>query len=254
MKRNKFRIVEYFDKGRIRTVMREDKPWFVLRDVCDILGLISVSKTAERLLEAADRSKDLIDTPGGKQMLVTVNEPGLYDVILASHKPVAKGFRNWLTHEMLPFLIETGTYTLEDSDWMTLRRISKAMYNTQCDVITDTARDFEIDRQSETRLLRDEADFINVLVFNCSARKWRKQNPKLAKKGLNQRDFATTNELLLVTMMEMINFTLIHLRYDPEARAKILIDVIPTCRSLIEEDEGMKRIIKGQSIFGKEGK
>lgn len=94
---NELQIFSYSDK-QVRTLLRNGEPWFVLKDVCDILGLTNPSVVAERL-EDDKRSKfDL-----GRQGETTIiNEPGLYNVILRSDKPKAKAFKRWVTHEVLP--------------------------------------------------------------------------------------------------------------------------------------------------------
>lgn len=62
--------------GKIRTVQKDGNPWFVLRDVCDVLNLGSPHKVAERL-ETDEKGRSLIPTPGGTQDITIINEFGL---------------------------------------------------------------------------------------------------------------------------------------------------------------------------------
>lgn len=93
----------------VRMLEMDGEPWFILKDVCDILVLGSPHKVAERLDED-EKGRNLIPTPGGRQEMTVINESGLYNVILRSDKPEAKPFRKWVTSEVLPSIRKTGEY------------------------------------------------------------------------------------------------------------------------------------------------
>lgn len=105
---NGMQIFNYQDK-QVRTVEKNGEPWWVLKDVCEVLELSTPAKVAERL-DIDEKGMSLIHTPGGNQEMVVVNESGLYNVILRSDKPQAKPFRKWVTHEVLPAIRKTGQY------------------------------------------------------------------------------------------------------------------------------------------------
>lgn len=107
---NDMQIFSYQDKP-VRTVQKDGEPWFVLKDVCDVLGLAKPSNVATRL-DDDEKGACLMGTPSGQQNMVVVNEPGLYKVILRSDKPEAKGLMRFVTHEILPALRKYGTYSL----------------------------------------------------------------------------------------------------------------------------------------------
>lgn len=119
---NQLQIFSYSDK-QVRTLLKDGEPWWVLKDVCDILGLTNPSVVAERL-EDDERSKfDL-----GRQGETTIiNEPGLYNVILRSDKPEAKAFKRWITHEVLPSIRKTGSYQKPMSQVEILHQMTAAM-------------------------------------------------------------------------------------------------------------------------------
>ena len=77
---------------QLRTIEREDGLWWVLRDVCRVLGLSEPHRVAARLDED-EKGRTQMTTPGGTQEVIVVNEPGLYAVILRSDKPEAKAFK-----------------------------------------------------------------------------------------------------------------------------------------------------------------
>ena len=98
-----------YQSSEVRTVEMNGEPWFVLRDVCEVLGLGNSRMVAARLDED-EKGVSQIDTLGGKQSMVIVNESGLYTVILRSDKPEAKPFRKWVTSEVLPSIRKHGGY------------------------------------------------------------------------------------------------------------------------------------------------
>ena len=95
--------------GEIRTVVKDNEPWFVAADVCMALE-IKNSRDAMQRLDGDEKGVVLTDTLGGKQEMATVNEPGLYSLVLGSRKPEAKAFKRWITHEVIPTIRKTGGY------------------------------------------------------------------------------------------------------------------------------------------------
>ena len=107
--------IQTFDSpefGSIRVVRDEDgEPWFVAKDVLDVLDL---DKTALRKLDEDEKGVDSIHTPGGEQQMTIVTEPGFYKLVMRSRKPEAKAFQRWVTHEVLPALRRDGAVVLSD--------------------------------------------------------------------------------------------------------------------------------------------
>lgn len=104
---NELQIFHYND-NEVRTVQIDGEPWWVLKDVCDVLELSNPSRVAERL-EDDERSNFKLGRQGEA---IIINESGLYNVILRSDKPQAKPFRKWVTNEVLPSIRKTGGYQL----------------------------------------------------------------------------------------------------------------------------------------------
>lgn len=94
----------------IRCIQKEGAPWWVLSDVCKVVGLGSAHKVADRLDEDERNQIPVIDRIGRKQNTTVINESGLYSVLLRSDKPEAKPFKRWVTHEVLPQIRQTGRY------------------------------------------------------------------------------------------------------------------------------------------------
>lgn len=97
--------------GQVRTIVRDDEPWFVAADVCRALE-VSNSRDAVARLDEDEKGVVLTDTPGGRQEMTIVNEPGLYSLVLGSRKPEAKAFKRWITHEVIPTIRKTGAYSI----------------------------------------------------------------------------------------------------------------------------------------------
>ncbi len=96
-----------YNNLQVRMVEKNGEPWWVLKDVCDVLGLSNPSRVAERLDED-ERSNFKL---GRRGEVNVINESGLYNVILRSDKPEAKPFRKWVTSEVLPSIRRTGAYS-----------------------------------------------------------------------------------------------------------------------------------------------
>lgn len=99
-----------FNNVKIRTAIIDDEPWFVAKDVCEVLR-IADHTTATRDLENDEKGTHSMRTLGGNQTVLIVNESGLYALIFKSRKPEAKAFRKWVTSEVLPTIRKTGGYT-----------------------------------------------------------------------------------------------------------------------------------------------
>jgi phage associated-antirepressor len=119
---NELKIFAYSGE-KLRTIQREDGLWWVLRDVCRVLGITNHKMVAQRLDEDEVSLADLIDALGRTQKTTIINEPGLYAVILRSDKPEAKAFKRWVTHDVLPTIRRTGTYGVSQKQ---LDRLSAA--------------------------------------------------------------------------------------------------------------------------------
>lgn len=108
-----------FKGAALRTLTDENgEPWFVAKDVCDILGHSNVSMALDRL-DDDERSKSNLGRQGETNI---VNEAGLYVLVLGSRKPEAHEFKRWVTHDVLPQIRKTGGYilTTDEDDDMTI--------------------------------------------------------------------------------------------------------------------------------------
>lgn len=96
--------------GSIRSVRKNGEPWFVGKDVAEILGYESPRSAVSKKVDAEDRGVSKMATPSGIQEMTLINESGLYSLILSSKLPTAKKFKHWVTSEVLPAIRKTGGY------------------------------------------------------------------------------------------------------------------------------------------------
>ncbi|MFE9092621.1 phage antirepressor [Streptomyces sp. NPDC007264] len=94
----------------VRTVLRDGEPWWVAADVCAVLGYSRVAD-ALRIPDADDLGTHFVRGQDGRERPAQIiNEPGLYSLVFRSHRPEARAFKRWVTHEVLPAIRRTGRY------------------------------------------------------------------------------------------------------------------------------------------------
>lgn len=96
--------------GSVRAVSINNEPYFVGKDVAEILGYSNPRKAMIDHVDAEDKGVTKCDTLGGTQEMTIINESGLYSLILSSKLPKAKEFKRWVTSEVLPTIRKTGGY------------------------------------------------------------------------------------------------------------------------------------------------
>lgn len=107
---NELQIYKSEEFGSVRTLAINDSPYFVGKDVAEILGYSNPRKAIGDHVDEEDKGVTKCDTPGGVQDLTVINESGLYSLILSSKLPNAKRFKHWVTSEVLPSIRKNGGY------------------------------------------------------------------------------------------------------------------------------------------------
>lgn len=98
----------------VRTVIINNEPYFVGKDVAEILGYTNPRQALKNHVDEDDKGVSKCDTPGGKQDLVIINESGMYSLVLSSKLPQAKEFKRWVTSEVLPTIRKNGMYATDE--------------------------------------------------------------------------------------------------------------------------------------------
>lgn len=107
---NNIQVFNNSEFGSIRTVEINKEPFFVAKDVAEILGYSNSRKAIIDHVDEEDKGVTKCDTLGGVQELSVINESGLYSLVLSSKLPAAKRFKRWVTSEVLPAIRKTGGY------------------------------------------------------------------------------------------------------------------------------------------------
>ena len=109
---NEVQIFENAEFGKVRTIVKDGEPYFVGKDVADILGYTNSRKAIGDHVDEEDKNTVTIrDGIQGNPNVTIINESGLYSLILSSKLPAAKKFKRWVTSEVLPSIRKTGSYT-----------------------------------------------------------------------------------------------------------------------------------------------
>ena len=164
---NELKIFNYQD-NQIRTVEKDGEPWFVLKDVCQVLELAEPHRVAARIDEDERTQMTVTDSMGRQQETTIINESGLYNVILRSDKPQAKPFRKWVTGEVLPSIRKHGAY-------MTPETLKAAILNPDTMIQLCTALKEEQDKRKaletansaltvDNQVMRPKAEYFDELV------------------------------------------------------------------------------------------
>jgi anti-repressor protein len=170
-------IFKYNGK-EVRTIQKDGEPWWVLKDVCGILGISKYRDTASRLDED-ERGSVRVDTPGGEQEMTVVNESGLYNVILRSDKPEAKPFRKWVTSEVLPSIRKNGGYIANQENLTPEQIVANALIVAQ-NIISQK------DKQIEQ--MKPKAEFFDAVADSRTAISMNEVSKVLGIKGYGRNN------------------------------------------------------------------
>lgn len=100
-----------FESNEVRVVVINNEPWFVAKDVCDVLNVPNVSQALTRL-EVEEVNTLILNEGSPNPNINIISESGMYALVLSSRKPEAKSFRKWITSQVLPSIRKTGSYSL----------------------------------------------------------------------------------------------------------------------------------------------
>lgn len=193
-KRNEIISFNNPEFGKVRTTMIDGLPWFVLKDVCAAFGDQNYRRIASRL---DDDEKCLthikgvshIDTPGGVQEMIVVNESGIYSALFAMRPEKAPGvtdeyiedrisklkkFTRWVTHEVLPSIRKTGSYSVngrtEMDKELEFMEMAVKMREAEYKVIEARNNNAEVFmRLADTAYRRDDKRFYQSMACNAAA-------------------------------------------------------------------------------------
>ena len=150
-----------YSGNEVRTVQKNGEPWFVLKDVCDILSLTDTNKISTRL-DQDELTRIKFVSGGQSREMICINESGLYNVILRSDKPEAKPFRKWVTSEVLPSIRRTGGYIAGQENLTPEELMAKALMVAQKTLAEREARIADLTVQNQ--IMQPKASYFDELV------------------------------------------------------------------------------------------
>ena len=149
---DKLQFFDYQGVG-VRTVIKDNEPWFAAKDVCDILE-ISNNRDAIGRLSASMKGVATTDTLGGNQQMTVISEAGVYKLVFTSRKPEAEKFTDWIALEVIPSIRKHGGY-------LTPEKIEEALSDP--DTIIRLATDLKNERKK-----RVEAEKTNSMLMHVN--------------------------------------------------------------------------------------
>ena len=173
-----------------------------------------------------------------------VSKSGRYGGTFA-HKDIALEFASWISIEFKLYIIKEFQRLKEDEtsqlklEWNLKRTLSKINYHIHTDAIKDNLIPKEITKQQANFVYADEADLLNVALFGLTAKEWRENNPD--KKG-NVRDYASLEQLVVLSNMESINALLISQGITPSERLRELNKVAITQMKSLVKNKAIKQL------------
>lgn len=180
---NNIQIFKY-ENNDVRTVEMNGEPWFVLKDVCGVLGLSNHKVTAQRLDRDEVSQTYLTDSIGRKQETIVINESGLYSVILRSDKPEAKPFRKWVTSEVLPSIRKNGGYIAGQEQLSPEELMAKALLVANKTLAERDARISELTVQNT--IMQPKAEYFDELISRNTLTNFRETAKEL---GISEKAF-----------------------------------------------------------------
>ena len=148
---NEIQVFENADFGKVRTVMWNGEPWFIGKDVANILGYSNPRDALAKRVDTEDKGVAKCDTLRGKQGLTVINESGMYSLILSSKLPSAKKFKHWVTSEVLPAIRKTGRYQISTMEEQVIQGLFAAQKLLE-------------EKDKEIKTLKPKADFYDAVA------------------------------------------------------------------------------------------
>lgn len=170
---NEIKIFKNPQFGSIRTMMQGNEPWFVGKDVAELLGYANPSKALADHVDDEDKLNNESLSSLGQRGGWIINESGLYSLILSSKLPTAKEFKRWVTSEVLPSIRQTGGYIAGQEDMSDADLMAKALLVAQRQI---AQRDKQLAEMQPKALFADSVCASSTSILIGELAKILKQN------------------------------------------------------------------------------
>lgn len=160
-----------FENHEVRSLLINSEPWFVGKDVAEVLGYERADNAIRNHIDKEDKLMHQISASGQNRNMTIINESGLYSLVLSSKLPSAKKFKRWVTSEVLPALRKTGQYQVKELSGSEL--MAKALIEAQ-NVLA--AKDKQIEEMKPKALFADAVATSHTSILVGELAKILKQN------------------------------------------------------------------------------
>ncbi|MEI6728713.1 MAG: KilA-N domain-containing protein [bacterium] len=174
-----------------------------------------------------------------------------------THKDIALEFASWLSPEFKLYIIkefqrlkEQEKTTTKSLEWQIKRSLAKTNYKIHTESIKKQLQSLSLTKFQEMLVYANEADMLNLIMFGKTAKEWEEENLELARKGLNIRDMAQIEDLIVLSGLETLNAYLINQRENKQARVeKLLTEAMKNFESIqnLRAAKEIKRLSKGKT-------
>ncbi|HDG8546878.1 TPA: ORF6C domain-containing protein [Staphylococcus aureus] len=151
-----------FEELPVRTLEVDGEPYFIGKDVADILGYANGRDALSKHVDAEDKLPSQIATAGQNRNVTIINESGLYSLIFSSKLENAKRFKRWVTSEVLPTLRKTGAYKVPSDPMQALRLMFEATEETKQEI--KNVKDDVIDLKENQKLDAGDYNFLTRTI------------------------------------------------------------------------------------------
>ncbi|HEA4970525.1 TPA: ORF6C domain-containing protein [Staphylococcus aureus] len=151
-----------FEELPVRTLEVDGEPYFIGKDVADVLGYTNSRKALSDHVDEEDKLTSRIVTAGQNRNVTIINESGLYSLIFSSKLENAKRFKRWVTSEVLPTLRKTGAYQVPSDPMQALRLMFEATEQTKQEI--KNVKDDVIDLKENQKLDAGDYNFLTRTI------------------------------------------------------------------------------------------
>ncbi|MGN8641962.1 phage antirepressor [Catenibacterium mitsuokai] len=160
-----------FENHEVRSLLINSEPWFVGKDVAEVLGYERADNAIRNHIDKEDKLMHQISASGQNRNMTIINESGLYSLVLSSKLPSAKKFKRWVTSEVLPALRKTGQYQVKELSGQEL--MAKALIEAQSVL---AAKDKQIEQMKPKVVFADAVATSHTSILVGELAKILKQN------------------------------------------------------------------------------
>lgn len=200
---NDIRLFKNEEFGEVRTMVINDEPWFVGKDIADILGYSAARNALASHVAEEDKLTHQISASGQKRDMIFINESGLYSLILSSKLPKAKEFKHWVTSEVLPDIRKYGMYMNQQTAELLMNdpRAFAQVLNAYADA-KDKIVELEAENAEQKEVIENQNEQIEVLTPKGEYYDLVINSPGALNIGVIARDYGLTARRLNAMLHE----------------------------------------------------